>query len=33
MFMAVNDKAYDRPANPSMCMIIDKKSEQYYGFE
>ena len=26
MFMAVNDKSYDRPANPSMCMIVDKKS-------
>ncbi|MBQ7901949.1 MAG: hypothetical protein IJ365_08325 [Clostridia bacterium] len=26
MFIAVNDKSYDRPANPAMCMIVDKKS-------
>lgn len=26
MFITINDKAYDRPANPSMCMIVDKES-------
>ena len=26
MFFAVNDKSYDRPANSSICMIVDKKS-------
>ena len=26
MFIAINDKSYDRPANPAMCMIADKKS-------
>lgn len=26
MFMAVNDKAYDRPTNTAMCMIVDEKS-------
>ncbi|MBP3359326.1 MAG: hypothetical protein J6N52_00605 [Clostridia bacterium] len=26
MFVTINDKSYDRPANPSMSMIVDKKS-------
>lgn len=26
MFIAVNDKSYDRPANPTLCLICDKKS-------
>lgn len=26
MFINLNDKAFDRPANPTICMVVDKKS-------
>lgn len=33
MFIGINDKSYDRPANPTMCMIVDKKSRMILAGE
>lgn len=33
MFIAINDKSYDRPANPTVCMIVDKKSKMVLASE